>query len=95
MVNFKVSYEDFGLISRIADRTLRAARAMGVKLDAFEVQIDITAAHANGCPLRLAELLAADDFNFSHDTVGIMRHLNRDTGQLENFVPRYARREAA
>lgn len=40
--------------------------------------------------LRLDDLLNADDFNFSHDILGIQYHLNRRTKQLENyFLPRY------
>jgi hypothetical protein len=53
--------------------------------------MDITACHLNGCPLRLGELLGADDANFAHDVFGIRRHLNRETGKLEDcFCPRYA-----
>jgi len=60
----------------------------------LEAQMDVTACHVNGCPLKLQELLEADDFNFSHDIFGIRRHLNRETGQLENcFLPRFARPE--
>ena len=58
---------------------------------AMDCDMDITACHANGNPLRLAELLSADDFNFCHDVLGIRRHINRETGQLENcFVPRFS-----
>lgn len=56
--------------------------------------MDITATHANGCPLKLAELLAADDFNFSHDVAGIYRHLDRTTGKLlDCFLPRFAQKQ--
>ena len=56
--------------------------------------MDLTACHANGNPLRLAELLAADDGNFAHDIFGINRHLNRQTGELMDcFSPRYSRPE--
>lgn len=58
---------------------------------AMSIHMDIIATHANGCPLRLLGLLEADAFNFTHDVCGIRRHLNRNTGKLENcFVPRYA-----
>lgn len=54
--------------------------------------MDITACHANGCPLKLRELLAAEDFNFAHDVFGIRRHLNRETAQLgDYFMLRFAR----
>lgn len=53
--------------------------------------MDVTACHANGCPLDLEKLLHADAFNFSHDVFGIARYINRNTGKLENcFVPRCA-----
>ena len=43
------------------------------------------------CPLRLTELLEADDTNFVHDVAGIERHLNRRTFKMEDcFVPRFA-----
>jgi hypothetical protein len=54
--------------------------------------MDITACHLNGCKLDLAKLLAADDFNFAHDVLGIRRHIDRETGQLMNcFRPRFAK----
>lgn len=54
------------------------------------VEEDISAVHFH-CPLRLNDLLAADRFNFAHDMCGIQRHINRETGQLENFfLPRFA-----
>lgn len=62
-------------------------------------QMDLAAVHANGCPLDLEKLLAADDFNFAHDVFGIYRHLDRDgkspTGGklLDLFLPRTARRQ--
>ncbi len=53
--------------------------------------MDITAAHRNGCPLKLDELLKAEDFDFAHDVFGIRRYINRKTGKLENcFLPRFS-----
>lgn len=47
-------------------------------------------------PLDLDALAAADEFNFVHDVCGIVRHLNRKTGALEDcFVPRFARNAEA
>lgn len=41
--------------------------------------------------LRLEDLIKSDDFNFSHDIVGIQNNINRQTKQIENcFVPRFA-----
>lgn len=52
--------------------------------------MDIRACHANGTPLRLEELLRADDGNFGHDVFGIRRYIDRTTGQLTDcFLPRF------
>jgi len=86
-ISFTVSKEDAAIILEIARR---AWKISGNKYDLLDAGMDITATHANGCPLKLAELLAADDFNFIHDVFGIRRHLNRETGELMDcFSPRF------
>jgi hypothetical protein len=56
------------------------------------LSMSLTAAHCNGCPIDFARLLDADDFNFTHDVVGIDRNCCRKTGQLLNFfLPRFAK----
>lgn len=85
--NFKVTTEDAELIRKIVAR----ARKEDADLDVMSLTMDVTACHASGNPLRLAELLAADDFNFAHDVFGIMRHMDRESGQLVDcFLPRYS-----
>jgi len=105
MVTFDVRREDATLIWDIAHRAVQQARKTlmathgRVESDMLRPQdwaMDVTAVHANGCPLRLRELLLADDFNFVHDLFGIRRHLNRETGKLgDHFVPRFAMPERA
>lgn len=87
-----------------ADR--KAARAIGrrartmlldyrVDRSALDIEMDVLATHCNGNPLRLNDLLKADDFNFLHDISGIARHLNRNTGKLKNlFSPRFSARKS-
>jgi hypothetical protein len=59
--------------------------------DRLSLAMDLTATHANGCPMDFAKLLAADDFNFKHDIVGIVNHIDRRTGELtDHFFPRCA-----
>lgn len=59
--------------------------------DKLDMMLDLEFANRD-CPLRLQELLDADDLNFYHDLVGIGNNLNRQTHKLENyFVPRYAK----
>ncbi len=90
-VRFDVSKEDAAIIEKIADRAIKAAMGAGWMYDPVGARMDITACHRNGTPLRLDELLDADDFNFSHDVFGIRRNLDRTTGKLLNhFCPRFA-----
>jgi hypothetical protein len=93
MLSFTVSKTDGEKIREIAKR----AHALAVEADVADADfrmtmtMDLTACHANGCPLKLEELLAAEPFDFSHDVFGIRRHLNRETGELGGcFLPRFA-----
>jgi hypothetical protein len=74
------------VIERIIDRAV----FMLPDRERQDVFMDITATIMGGCRLRLDDWLAADDFNFIHDLVGIERHLNRQTFKLERFLPRFA-----
>jgi hypothetical protein len=78
------------LIVKIADRAAVKNSERGWKQ---AIIMDLNATHCNGCRLDLDRLLAAEDFDFTHDVYGIRRHLNRNTGKLEGFfVPRLAER---
>lgn len=69
----------------------RAVAIFDIK-DKQGLEMDITAAHLNGSPIRLRDLFESDDFNFAHDVVGIVNNINRRTGKLDNcFVPRFSR----
>lgn len=90
-VKFTHDPEERGLIRAIAKRACEVQAAAGYPLPQMEVEMDLAALHASSQPLRLADLLAADDFNLIHDIIGIRLHLNRNTGQLDgHFLPRYA-----
>lgn len=92
MVSFEVSKQDARIIRQIAERALLVLRRAGANVDLMMVMMDLEAVHANGCPLRLRELLTADAFNFAHDIVGIYNCLDRTTGTLtRHFQPRFAR----
>jgi hypothetical protein len=86
MINWKISAEDEILIDSIVARAVNKH-----EINILELNMDLTACHANGCPLRLKELLEADEFNFWHDIFGIRNRMDRTTGKLSNhFLPRYA-----
>lgn len=97
MLNWNLSRGDFELMDRIVSRAMRMAREHGQPdLPAIDILMDLTACHANGCPLQLAQLLEAPDSDFAHDVFGIMRHIDRETGKLGDcFSPRYSVRAGA
>jgi hypothetical protein len=91
-INFNVSAEEHALALAIAQRFVALINRPDVTV--HYTAMDVVATHANGTPLRLADLLAADDFDFAHDVGGIRRHLDRTTGRLGGcFVPRFAVRQ--
>lgn len=91
MISFTTNKQEHKTIQAIADRASALGLQNGIEYPAVDAAMDITAVHANGCPLRLDELLAAEPFDFTHDVFKIRRHLNRTTGQLEDFFyPRFA-----
>lgn len=91
-IKWDVSPRDGALINKIVERAMAIYEKNDIGRDAMDITMDIEACHLNGCPLRLAEMLVADDFNFMHDIGGINRHLNRQTGKLMNcFLPRFAK----
>lgn len=97
-INFAASPEDAALIEKIAERHEAMFKRLfpSQTFDRLSATMDVTATHLNGCPLRLRDLLEADDFNFAHDVGGITRHLDRTTGKLTNcFLPRFYDSEAA
>lgn len=89
-VSFEVSNEDERLIRAIAKSAVRMAKEANVEYGQLEAEMDLTACHANGCPLKLRELAGARNADFSHDVFGIRRHLDRATGVLRDcFLPRF------
>ena len=95
-VSFLTTPEDGLLIQSIAERASAKAHEAGLLISVQHFMMDIAAVHCNGTPLKLMSLRDADDFNFVHDVFGIYRHLNRQTGKLEDcFVPRFAARVAS
>ena len=85
--------EEQKVVDGIVARAAKALREQGRRLDRASLHMDLSATHAK-CPLRLRELLDADDFNFAHDVFGIMRHMDRSTGELGDcFLPRFAARQ--
>ena len=89
MISWTTNKTDRELIKKVATRAWPKAQKLYASV--LDLEMDLTAAHLNGCPLDLERLLNADDLNFFHDIYGIGEHLNRKTGRLTDcFVPRCA-----
>ena len=87
-MNWATSKEDTKLMLAIIKR----AERMGLVKNRMTSLMDIAACHANGTPLRLADLLNAADTDFVHDIAGITAYIDRGNGQLTDcFLPRYAK----
>lgn len=98
-INWNLNKKDLPHVEAIVARAVALYAELypeGPELDPTTMLMDIIACHLNGCPLRLAELAEADEFNFSHDVWGIRRHMDRKTGKLTDcFLPRYWDSKAA
>ena len=94
-VQFTKDRKERKTISEIAKRAERL-ELVNTPGERLALEMDIAATHSNGNPLKLGELLAAPDFDFTHDVTGIRRHIDRRSGQLKNFfLPRYSQPEGA
>ena len=95
-VSFNITSDERRTIKSIAERKMNAKMSSSPTDDVSahkDIMMDISACHCNGCPLRLTDLLSADDFNFAHDVNGIMFHIDRTNGKLkDHFLPRFAKR---
>lgn len=90
-MNYFVSRYDAELIDQIAKRAESMSRKFNPKFNMLTTVLDLRHCHKS-CPLRLADLLHASDYDFAHDVFGITRHIDRNTGKLTNcFLPRYAK----
>jgi len=89
-MNYQTTREDAELIEKIAQRAGEVLESVGISRQRFDVVKDITACHVNHAPLKLDELLAADQGDFIFDVLGILLNIDRYTGKLQNgFVPRF------
>lgn len=88
MLKWNATKEEMKVIAKIVERYAVLAGDHSVR----NLFMDIEACHSNGNPLDFEGLLNASAGEFLHDVGGIVNHLNRKTGALEDcFVPRYSR----
>ncbi len=93
IVNSKLTAEDKDLIIKIVNRyeeVINRIYHTKCQITKSRYISIITAAHTSAYPLRLTELLSAQDFDIVHDVVGIVAFMDMKTKQLTNeFLPRY------
>lgn len=88
MINWMATKEE---LIKLHDIAKRAVDMFPGKLEFMDIEMDITACHLNGQPLDLDRLLTFEDFDFAHDISGINRHIDRETGEIQDrFVARCA-----
>ena len=86
--------QDVRPIHELAVRASKLAAREGVTYPVLDATMDITACHLH-TPLNLHALAGANDLEFAKDVFGILRHINRHTGELENgFTPLFAKTHA-
>ena len=86
MIDFNTTKEDAEIIGKIV--YLAVKRQIIMPSNKLSLTMDIEAAHMTN-PLRLEDLLNADEYSFYHDIAGILYHINRKTGELDDhFLPR-------
>jgi hypothetical protein len=102
-INFSLPTKaDYITVNKIAKFAVSRAKELGVNYTLQDAEMDITAVHLNDCPLKLEEMAenavegAQYESDLIHDVFGIRRHINRETGKLEDcFCPRFAQPEKA
>ena len=66
MIKWEATEEEYDLITAIAQRGAFRAAEKGLEYDQMTAIMDIEACHCNGTPLRLQDLLYADDDEFAN-----------------------------
>ncbi len=85
ILRFDLSSQEFEQLNWIS------RRAKNLGLEAIDVHMHLTVAHLNSCRLDLAGLIKAEDEDFRHDVLGIIKNLAKD-GKLQNFTPIFKQR---
>ena len=90
IINWETTKEEDYLINKIIDRYIETAKKLDIVVDRLVACMSLTACHKNGMPLKLKELLEdSSDFDLLHDISGIIENIDRNTGRVHRFAPRY------
>lgn len=92
--DFTVSKADRPALKKCVDRLMASEISVRLDIKRIDTDMDLSACHANGCPLDFEKLANAPEADFMHDVFGIRKHINRTTGELMDcFLPRCAKPE--
>lgn len=81
-----ISVEDMAFIDQCVERACPLVQC----ISRCDLALSLCYAHLAE-PLHLERLLSSTDANFLHDIVGVVLHIDRNTGCLEDgFLPRFA-----
>lgn len=84
-----LSNEELNLLNEITQRAVLVARENKVPLSPLHTLTSLGTTQIHH-PLRLRDLLAADEDELMHEVLGIVQNLDPDTGRLEGlFSPRF------
>ena len=93
LLNWDITPDDMRLIQAIVERGIAMWKAQGIQLDPLRAAMDISACHANGCPLELMRFLMSDSTDFVSDFSGIGMHIDNRSGKLVNdYKPIFRKR---
>lgn len=97
MVRLDCGVMDTHKILAITDRYLSCSKEEEISSSSrIAVSLSLISCHANGTPLDLDGLLAANQEDLVRDVEGIVDNINIKTGELENgWLPQYTLKEEA
>ena len=86
-LNFHCSPQDMALIVKCGARCYDIVHnGHGVECDAMLQAMNLAAVHCNGRPMKLLQLLMADNADFIQDMGNIHHWLNTETGKLPDSL---------
>lgn len=88
-LNWHVSGDELLMVDQCVERFHRICREHKKELAIVETMMDIIICHTQNYKLNFTALLLTSDGDFANDIIGIIKHIDRSTGKLQNgFIPR-------
>lgn len=82
------------VFNAVVDRAMDMFQRHGTPVPEKTLRMDLMVVEMSDCGLDFDGLLKATPFDFSHDIVGIVQHMDRENMKLGGcFTPRYAKHQ--